>query len=92
MTDRPPRNPFGRAVARLGVRRKARRSADRPSDAEFAAIDERLKALEAMVEGLQDALYRQAVHHDSRIDDLTRRIAPEELARSLSADARKRGL
>jgi hypothetical protein len=61
-------------------------------DDEVAALHERVDSLEAMVEALQDAIYRQSVHMDGRIDDLLRRIDPGELARSMSADARKRGL
>jgi hypothetical protein len=52
----------------------------------------RLDALEAMVEGLQDSVDRQVRRQDERLDEMARRIAPDELARSLSADARKRGL
>jgi hypothetical protein len=52
----------------------------------------RVDALEGLVEGLQDALYRQSRHEDERIDELRRRLEPDELARALSADARRRGL
>jgi hypothetical protein len=55
-------------------------------------LRERVDRLEKMVENLQDALYRHSVHEDERIDDLRRRTEPEEIARSLSADARRRGL
>jgi hypothetical protein len=59
---------------------------------ELTALRERVNALEAMVEGLQDAVYRQAVQQDQRFDELERRIEPDVLARALSEDARKRGL
>jgi hypothetical protein len=52
----------------------------------------RVEALEAMVEGLQDSVDRQVRRQDDRLDELTRRLEPGELARTLSADARKRGL
>jgi hypothetical protein len=48
--------------------------------------------LEAELEGLQDAVYRRAIAEDAQIDELHRRTAPEQLARDLSEDARKRGL
>ena len=51
-----------------------------------------MQHLERALEGLQDAVYRQAVRGDKRVDELRRRTEPEELARELSRDARKRGL
>jgi hypothetical protein len=48
--------------------------------------------LEAELEGLQYAVYRRAVLEDEHIDELRTRTAPEQLARDLSQDARKRGL
>ena len=63
-----------------------------PPTAEHLALVERVNALEAMVEGLQDAVDRESRRHDDRLDELTRRLEPEELARALSDDARKRGL
>jgi hypothetical protein len=44
------------------------------------------------LEGLQDAVYRRAVLEDEHIEELRTRTAPEQLARDLSEDARKRGL
>jgi DNA-binding HxlR family transcriptional regulator len=52
----------------------------------------RLEHLESVVEGLQDAIYRQAQQYDKDIADLRKRTDPAELARTLSADARRRGL
>ena len=52
----------------------------------------RVARLESVIEGLQDALYRQAQQHDSEIGELRRRTDPAEIARALSADARRRGL
>jgi hypothetical protein len=51
-----------------------------------------MEHLEAELEGLQDAVYRQAVLDDERLGELRRRMAPEQLARDLSQDARRRGL
>ena len=55
-------------------------------------IDERMVHLEAALEGLQDAVYRQAVLEHKNIGELRRRTEPEQMARDLSEDARRRGL
>jgi hypothetical protein len=55
-------------------------------------LEARVAHLEAELEGLQDAVYRRAVVEDEQIDDLRRRTTPEQLARDLSEDARRRGL
>ena len=55
-------------------------------------LEARVQHLEAELEGLQDAVYRRAVLEDEHIDELRMRTAPEQLARDLSQDARKRGL
>lgn len=51
-----------------------------------------MEHLEAQVEGLQDALYRQAVREGEHVGELRRRTTPEQLSRDLSKDARRRGL
>jgi uncharacterized coiled-coil protein SlyX len=56
------------------------------------ALDTRMDHLEAALEGLQDAMYRQAVRGDAERAELHDRTDPERIARELSADARKRGL
>jgi hypothetical protein len=56
------------------------------------ALDTRMEHLEAALEGLQDALYRQAIREDESRAALHRRTDPERIARELSADARRRGL
>ena len=55
-------------------------------------LEARMEHLESALEGLQDALYRHAVVGDENIDELRRRIEPEQLARDLDQDARRRGL
>ena len=75
----------------LGRRARAE-SAPRAAADDLRPILERLDALEAMVEALQDSVDRQARRHDERLNELTRRLQPSELARVLSDDARKRGL
>jgi hypothetical protein len=62
------------------------------SNAELAALRRRVDELEGMVEALQDALYRQSMLDHERLEELTRRLEPEEIAKALSADARRRGL
>jgi uncharacterized coiled-coil protein SlyX len=56
------------------------------------ALDARMDHLEAAFEGLQDALYREAVRGDETRAELHERTDPDHIARELSADARKRGL
>jgi hypothetical protein len=92
VTHTRSRGPLHRLAAWIESRGNTPAPASAPDHGELAALRERIDSLEAMVEGLQDALYRQAVHHDDQIDDLVHRTSTEEVARSLSADARRRGL
>jgi uncharacterized coiled-coil protein SlyX len=55
-------------------------------------LEARMARLEAQLEGLQDAVYRGAVLEDESLDELRRRTEPEQIARDLSRDARRRGL
>ena len=78
----------------LSVPRQVRQRASR-STAERATSNDlraRLEHLEAVVEGLQDAVHRESVRHDELIGALQRKTEPEEIARALSDDARRRGL
>ncbi len=70
----------------------AARSPDVGRDQRLEAIEARLEHLEKALEGLQDAVYRQAQMEEENIGELRRRIEPEQLARDLSQDARERGL
>ena len=56
------------------------------------AIEGRVADLEVMVQGLQDAVHRDAVRRDEQAARFERRIEPRELARALADDARERGL
>jgi hypothetical protein len=56
------------------------------------ALEARIGHLEGALEGLQDAVYRQAVLEAQQIGEVRRQIAPEQMARELSRDARRRGL
>jgi ABC-type phosphate transport system auxiliary subunit len=55
-------------------------------------LDARMDRMETALEGLQDAVYRQAIRQDESLADLRKRTEPERIARALSADARRRGL
>jgi hypothetical protein len=55
-------------------------------------LERRIVHLEAALEGLQDAVYRQAMLDDKQMGELRRRIEPEQIARDLNKDARRRGL
>ena len=83
-------------VIRLWQKRSGARSSPRSPDAageqRLDRLTARVEHLEAELEGLQDAVYRRALVEDERIDELRARTAPEQLARDLSEDARKRGL
>jgi hypothetical protein len=65
---------------------------DRRLERRLERTEQRLAHLEAQVESLQDALYRQARRGDDTHDELLRRTEPERIARELSDDARRRGL
>ncbi len=68
------------------------RPAIEPSDRRVEELSDRLERLETVVEGLQDAVYRESQRLEARIDDVRARTEPEEMARALSQDARRRGL
>ena len=55
-------------------------------------VEARIEHLETALEGLQDALYRHEVLDKENISELHRRMDPEQIARDLSWDARRRGL
>ena len=55
-------------------------------------LEQRVDRLEAQLEGLQDAVHRDAVRRDEEHALLERKTEPDEMARSLTRDARRRGL
>jgi len=65
---------------------------DRRLERRLERTEQRLAHLEAQVEQLQDALYREARRADDTREELVRRTEPERIARELSDDARRRGL
>jgi uncharacterized coiled-coil protein SlyX len=56
------------------------------------ALEARIQHLETALEGLQDAVYRQAQLGEEQLDELRRRMEPGQMAIDLAQDARKRGL
>jgi hypothetical protein len=75
-----------------GRRRPSRQSPGPAPQHRVERLEARVEHLEAELEGLQDAVYRRALAEDEQLDDLRRRTAPDQLARELSEDARRRGL
>jgi hypothetical protein len=84
-------------VSRLWLRRsRGRRSSPGSPDVgwerRLEALAARVEHLETELEGLQDAVYRQAVLEEKNVGELRKRTAPAQMARELSQDARRRGL
>jgi hypothetical protein len=87
-------------IARI---RQVRRASDRASDPhstsppapgqdELRALEARIAHVEQLVQGLQDSVHRETTRLSERIGELEARIQPAALAKSLSQDARERGL
>lgn len=55
-------------------------------------LEKRLEHVEAMVEGLQDGVYRESARQDREIDQLQKKAEPAEIRRALSQDAREHGI
>jgi hypothetical protein len=69
--------------------------ADSPSPAPAAEAPDlhaRVAHLETVLEALQDQVYRDAQRHQQELADLRTQLQPENVAKALSADARRRGL
>ena len=56
------------------------------------SIENRLQHLEAMLEGLQDAVHRESVRQGKQIDQLEKKAQPAEMRRALGQDAREHGI
>jgi uncharacterized coiled-coil protein SlyX len=67
------------------------RPLDRSSE-RLDLLERRVSHLEELLEGLQDAVHRESVRRDEQAAQLQQRTAPNEMARALSEDARRRGL
>lgn len=86
MTKKPTR-PAGGAN---GAPRETEQ--DRRLERRLERAEARIDHLEAALEDLQDALYRQSRRADETRDEMLKRTEPERIARVLSDDARQRGL
>jgi predicted RNase H-like nuclease (RuvC/YqgF family) len=71
--------------------RSSPKSPDADWEQRLETLAARVEHLEAELERLQDAVYRQAVREQEKIGELRRRTEPEQLARELGRDARRRG-
>jgi hypothetical protein len=85
------RTVAGRARERWH-RRDGAPAPEQPWKQRVEGLDARLRHVEAELEGLQDAVHRQAMRQHEDVEDLRHRLAPDEMARALSDDARRRGL
>jgi hypothetical protein len=84
-------------VSRLWRRRRSGAGiapgvADAVWEHRLETCEARIEHLETALEGLQDALYRHEILDRENIAELRRRTHPEQMARDLSQDARRRGL
>jgi hypothetical protein len=77
---------------RRGLRQSGPPAPDAGWERRIERLEARIEHLEAELEGLQDALYRQAVREGEHVEELRKRTVPEQMARDLSQDARRRGL
>jgi hypothetical protein len=75
-----------------GGRRSSPGSPDAGWERRLETLVARVEHLEAELEGLQDAVHRQAVLEHKNIGELRTRTEPEQMARDLGEDARTRGL
>jgi hypothetical protein len=75
---------------RISKLARARRPALQRED--LRRLEQRLEHLEALVEGLQDAVHRGSVRHEERIAELEHKTERVAMAKALSDDARRRGL
>jgi ABC-type phosphate transport system auxiliary subunit len=62
------------------------------TDERLATLERRVAELEALLEGLQDSVHREAVRREGDIEELRRKTLPGEIARALGEHGRKHGL
>jgi hypothetical protein len=82
-------------VVQLGRGRRPTDAAQAPAaghERRIEVLEERVDQLEALLEGLQDAVHRESVREGGRIGALEKRTEPSKISRALSRDARERGL
>ena len=56
------------------------------------ALEQRVEQLEALLEGLQDSIHREAIRQDKAIEALDAKTQAPEMARALGKYSRERGL
>lgn len=83
-----------RQVRRVSAKaaERARSTTTEPRRDELRELETRITHLEQLVQGLQDSVHRESTRLSQRIAELEARIEPTALARTLSEDARDRGL
>ena len=64
----------------------------KPTDERVPALEKRIQHLEAMIEGLQDAVHRESLRTNTKLEEMRKQLEPAELSRALSRDQRQRGL
>jgi hypothetical protein len=81
-------------VSRLWKRRSSEELpvADAVWERRLETCEARIEHLQTALEALQDSLYRHEILDRENIAELRRRTDPEQIARDLSQDARRRGL
>ncbi len=99
---RARRGLFARVLERRRLEATPAEAEDGPNAAEgeaagpeadrIAALESRLDRLESLVEGLQDAIHRDAVRREREIEDLEQKTAPHQMSRSLAEHDRRHGL
>jgi hypothetical protein len=67
-------------------------SDDADDQRRIAVLEQRVEELEALLEGLQDAVHRETVRQDRDIEALTQRTRAPEMARALDRYSRERGI
>jgi hypothetical protein len=61
-------------------------------DRRIRALEQRVEHLEALVEGLQDSVHREAARHDKEMKALEERTRTPEVARALHEYSREHGV
>jgi hypothetical protein len=89
--DRPNRPSADRPTGTSTARPTDTPDPDPAQDA-LRALEVRVMHLEQLVQGLQDSVHRESSRQSRRIAEIEAAIQPAALGRTLSEDARERGL
>jgi hypothetical protein len=79
----------------IGVSIKRRRESRLDQEGQAKRLEEvekRLAHLESMIEGLQDAVHRESVRQEKKIEQLQSDAEPSAIRRALEQDAREHGI